>query len=789
MAQIEVQPFKRVTGQEQKKTKHRISDFFQVNDIFPAVISFLLARVVMLGGMSPFGVAFFAAVYTKKKMWIPLFGVTLGAWSVGMDIGMLKYPLAMLLFTVYKLLLDKDSRFPTAINCLVAGVALFASGMLFMALDMILIYSTLILFLESLVCGFMVVVFRETVPLMDKNALKNYLSNEQLLSLAVTFGIIMSGLTGIAKLGPISIGEIICIAIVLVVALYRGAGMGACVGVAAGLVFGINSPDILPILGIYAFCGFVAGCMRPLGKFGVGIGFVMAGVIMSVYTASFTTGVISIYSILIGTVLFLAIPKKVHSFIGNLVSGLNVGDMDKPYVARIREVLTGRLGSVSESFAQLAATFDDLSVKRTKAYQADIAHLFDDAADRICKSCGMCVHCWEKDFDVTYQSLFKLTDKLEQKGYADVLDVPEHFRKRCLRIDDLVGTINHLYDIYRLNSVWSAQVDESRKLVSQQYMGFSNMMRTLSEEIAADLSFENKMESKIATELLRQKIHPKQVCVFETSTGRTQAEVLLNEEEELQYEGDVLLTVSEVLGQPMRLVDVPSEEGEFRLRFEPQFNYSITSGISKLKKEGQSKSGDNCCAMSLSDNRYVMAISDGMGSGKRAAAESGVTISLLEQLLSAGFDRMATVNLINSALVLKSGVESFATIDVSLIDLMSGTAEFVKIGSAASYIKREDGRVDTIYCTSLPAGILTTVDMELSSKRLFDGDMLIMVSDGVADAKRGVDWIEEYLQELDSDDPEEVAELILKEAVICKKGHVDDDMTVVAARIWEKEEI
>ncbi len=787
MAQIEVQPYRRVTVTEHKKLRQKLLSRFQASDAAPAIISFLLARVVMLGGMSPFGIAFFAAAYTKKKMWIPIAGVTLGALSAGLGAGALKYTLAMLLFFTYKIFVDKNDRLSPVISCLMAGSVLFAAGVFFMAFGMMLIYDMVLLFLESLVCGFMVMVFREAAPLVDKNALKNYLSNEQLLSLAVTVGIILSGMAGISKVGPVSVSEILCIAIVLIVAYYRGAGLGACVGVAAGLVCGINSPDILPVLGIYAFCGFVAGCMRPLGRFGVGFGFLLAGVIMSLYTASFTLGVVSVYSMAAGTLAFLAIPKKAYSYVGGIMRGMDMGEADKPYVERVVQVLTKRLHSVSESFSQLASAFDELSVRRAKTYQADIAHLFDDAAERVCKSCGLCVHCWEKEFDQTYQALFKLTDKLEQKGYADVLDMPEHFRKRCMRIDDLIAAVNHLFEIYRLNCVWSAEVDESRKLLSQQYSGFAGIMNAIADDIASDLSFENKMEAKIMSALAKKRIKAKQVCVFETSCGRTEAEVILSAQKDFDEEGEILLIVSEALAQPMRIVDLPLGQDEYRLLFEPQFNYSVTSGVARLKKQGQSKSGDSYCAISLSDNRYALAISDGMGSGNQAAVESGVAISLLEQLLNAGFDRAATVKLINSALVLKAGAESFATIDLGLLDLMNGTAEFAKIGSAASYIKRAGGRVDTIYCTSMPAGILTSVDMELSSKRLFDGDVIIMISDGVADARRGEDWVENLLSGIDSDDPEEIADLLLKEAVICKKGNVDDDMTVLAARIWEKE--
>lgn len=161
----------------------------------------------------------------------------------------------------------------------------------------------------------------------------------------------------------------------------------------------------------------------------------------------------------------------------------------------------------------------------------------------------------------------------------------------------------------------------------------------------------------------------------------------------------------------------------------------MLAGIATLKKDGEEKNGDTCCALSLSDNRYALAHSDGMGSGESAANESEITINLLKKLLLAGFDKTAAIQLINSALVLKNGQESFATIDLALIDLVSAKAEFVKIGAATGYIRRADS-IDSIFCNTLPAGILSEADIQLSCRRLAAATISSWVSDGVATRRK-----------------------------------------------------
>ena len=162
--------------------------------------------------------------------------------------------------------------------------------------------------------------------------------------------------------------------------------------------------------------------------------------------------------------------------------------------------------------------------------------------------------------------------------------------------------------------------------------------------------------------------------------------------------------------------------------------------------------------------------------GKLFGTANGALINYVE----------ATVLSLLLMLVLKNGQESFATIDLALIDLVSAKAEFVKIGAATGYIRRADS-IDSIFCSTLPAGILSEADIQLSCRRLAAGDCIIMVSDGVANAKKNANWVCETLMGIPEEkEPETIAEIVLKEAVIHKRGAVNDDMTVIAAKILEK---
>ena len=130
--------------------------------------------------------------------------------------------------------------------------------------------------------------------------------------------------------------------------------------------------------------------------------------------------------------------------------------------------------------------------------------------------------------------------------------------------------------------------------------------------------------------------------------------------------------------------------------------------------------------------------------------------------------------------------EGFATIDLALIDLSSAKADLIKSGACATYIKRQN-LVKRVESQSLPAGILDEADMELKSESLQNGDMLIMVSDGISDAFADEKILMNEINRLSrQNSPRQLASALLASAKQQKENTAWDDMTVIAARLVEK---
>lgn len=245
--------------------------------------------------------------------------------------------------------------------------------------------------------------------------------------------------------------------------------------------------------------------------------------------------------------------------------------------------------------------------------------------------------------------------------------------------------------------------------------------------------------------------------------------------------GDYVLNVARLLDRMAE--EVGRAPGAHRL--EPTPVLRVVSGVARLPKRGSHISGDSYVGEPLSPDRYLLALSDGMGVGQGAATESRNTVKLLKEILGAGLTTDVAVRTVNSVLLLRSPEDSFATVDIALLDLATGEGEFVKVGAAPSFIKRGSD-VAVVKTASVPVGIINQVQVEPEHRLLRPGELIIMITDGIWDiSKDDTDkerWIIQHLARESSTDPEEVAESLLARALELMPD-AGDDMTVLVARI------
>lgn len=185
----------------------------------------------------------------------------------------------------------------------------------------------------------------------------------------------------------------------------------------------------------------------------------------------------------------------------------------------------------------------------------------------------------------------------------------------------------------------------------------------------------------------------------------------------------------------------------------------------------------------------MLAVSDGMGSGEKANKASCTVIDMLKRLLTNGFEKDISIGLINSTINLNSNDETYATIDISVIDLTTGNAEFVKNGACPTFIKSKNN-VDVVKAMSFPAGMLDKIDLVVYDKDLKENDIIVMCTDGILEANEDLDnkeiWVKDLIEKIETDDVQKIANIILGEAIDQNLGIAKDDMTVIVAKVKGK---
>ena len=223
--------------------------------------------------------------------------------------------------------------------------------------------------------------------------------------------------------------------------------------------------------------------------------------------------------------------------------------------------------------------------------------------------------------------------------------------------------------------------------------------------------------------------------------------------------------------------------------FASEDKYIIQTGIAKAKKEDSIVSGDNISQTRLGDGKYMLAISDGMGSGANARRNSKIAISMLERLFNTGFDKETSINLINSAIMNANKEEMYATLDIEILDLYAGKMQILKNGACPTYIKKNKN-VNLIKSTSLPTGIVSDISVDTYDTDLADGDIVVICSDGIIESNKEYAnkelWVKYLLEEIQTDSPERIADIILHEAIDNDFGKAKDDMTVIAFKVNKK---
>lgn len=443
--------------------------------------------------------------------------------------------------------------------------------------------------------------------------------------------------------------------------------------------------------------------------------------------------------------------------------------------------------SAAESLSGIIAKANDLCADR-QLYQPDKIQM--EITGRLCAGCDGCAVCWTQESAMT-DSIKKLADAVKMRMSQEKI-VNERYVSNCPHYEKMVEAATEAFSRMELNEAWYRRLKENRRVIANQ---LDAMAKLMDDWINAENCIDTKRKLRLAKIKVCMKdagFEAENVHIYETAQKR----VCIKADVFTRHEGGIAAkklvnAVAVAMGMKLRMAQgmrlIITEEVDTVVLYEENKLYAL-SGIATKKKTGSVVSGDSCGMFILDDGTYNVCISDGMGSGKHAQAESGLVVDLLEKLLEAGFRRETAISMMNSAMVITGDDESFSTVDFASIDLYTGDIEITKIGAAVSFIKR-DKDVIMLDAFSLPAGVEISQESECIKNKLQNGDFLVMVTDGVLEYLHVADQ-KEKLREIISDTASEnagvVSQEILDRVLLNTGGYAMDDMTVITIGIWDK---
>ncbi len=343
-----------------------------------------------------------------------------------------------------------------------------------------------------------------------------------------------------------------------------------------------------------------------------------------------------------------------------------------------------------------------------------------------------------------------------------------------------------------VNDIWRGRMMESRDAIALQLSEMSKILKDCTTSSYVFVNMGEQRERYLRLKLKNMGMVLKKIVVLNNRRGINEVNITIKAARGKYVTSRQLETaISDCFGKKYKMSRdmgniIKKEYCTYNLIEAP--NYFVLHGTAKCGRNGESISGDNFTCLELMSGQTLLSVSDGMGHGLKAYRESEMVLTLLEELMEGGFTEEASLRLINSVFIVDSDDISPASLDMGIIDLYSGVCDFMKIGASTTFVKR-GGWIEAIKANSMPIGTENIVDMEIASKKLYDGDFVIMVSDGVIDAIDMEDkdrYMSDILMDIHSTNPQEMAKNILDRIIEEADGRKNDDMLVMVAGVWDK---
>ena len=738
----------------------------------------LAPRALLYGQMAPFGVSLAAAApYGVAPVTV---ATLIGYLLAGEILTPLRYLTAVLMTAAgrWVLAVVPEWKGRPLTGAVIAFVATLTTGLVMLWQTGPDGYRILLTVAESAVAGGCAFFFATAMRWLWQ-IVAGRTEEPPLLTYSHQAAVILTGAVGVMAVSTLTVGGISpgrIVAVLLTLTLARtGREAGGCMaGVILGASVALSAPgQTIPAMAM-AVGGLCAGVFCRFGKLAGACAFLVAGGVVTLMEVD-ARSLVYIYELLVAGILFTLLPRRWD----HALSHLFIRGQEEPAVDGLRTAVSLRLGAASRAMTEVADTVDTVSRRLSRLGAADVGTVLEDSCRTVCAVCPLQALCSGEFREERLGALDALRPLLRQEGRVTPEGLPGYLARQCRRKEQLAGEITQRYTRYLQQAAAWQRLGELRNVLQNQWGATGDLLTALSQQLGSPDRADTVLAARVQAVCTDYGMPVKAVLCTRDAGNRLTVEIAAADVGVRTEGGRFVRDLQRACDRTFAPATVVGDGADVRITFTEPPRYRVEVGLAQRCCDGERLCGDATDRFTLRGEAVIM-LSDGMGSGGRAAVDGAMAVGLCSRLWQAGFSPDSILKTVNAALMVKSREESLATLDVAVIDTHSGRLDSFKAGAAATLLCSH-GRVSRLERSSLPVDILPEVTFSHSRDWLTAGDVLLMGSDGAFPV--GVAAVEELLAAHPEDaDMQSLADRVADAAREASGDH-PDDITVVALRL------
>lgn len=737
---------------------------------------FLMMNPFVYGQLSPFSISLICALRDACSLWAGAGGIV-GSFLFFDGTEAVKYNAIIIMCILVKglaarMLSGKLREYSVFINAFSSPFLIGTAIMLATGFEYEVFLGTV--FESVLSCGGAYIFRKTAFALWNKKDVSRCTTLEE-ASILITFGI---ALMHFYRYQLFSFSPVIVIfaACTLLCAKIRNGSGGALCGVCLAFTAGLSGELGFAGAGL-ALGGFLSGELMRNNRY-----IFTAGFLLPVCICAVVDGTVSAYMTIAECALvctaFLLIPESIFSELCKKVNApvpVYIKSNDGVLISKKLSSASTAIGRVSDCVTAIQRTFKpNPDVQLYSAIRSAWA--------KVCSECELRESCRKEVKNPSDEAVERLANALKNNAKLDETRFPKGFFASCYSFSEMQKMLKKRYIDFSANQVVQGQILQIRGIMSDQFRSMADILKSFAGEFDEEVSLDIKTAEIITAEAMEFGLNVISADSFTDKLGRIF--IALNASAPMRDSDFSKLTdsLSNAVGTRFDIPDISEDENQYMLKFKQKIVYSVNVGAYSRPTSSETVCGDYYRSFKDENGRYIVILSDGMGTGSGAAVDSAMAAELFSSLVRSGLSFDCALAVVNSALLVKSESESLATLDAASIDLYTGKTEFMKAGAAATFICHR-GNIIVYENPSMPIGILREVSFSKATASLEKGDMIIMVSDGVLG--ESTVWLQQKIRLWcsETDSAQELAETIIESAEERKGKKHGDDMTAIVIKI------